>query len=295
MGTIAKVAVAGASGIVGTVVLRQLLDDGFKVTALTRKGGNHAFPSSVTVAEIDYESPETLVKALEGQDAVVSTVGFDGLEQQVPLIQAAAKAGVKRFIPSEYGGDAENEKALELPIFRVKKVVSDALKKEAASGSLTYTLISTGPFLDMGLQYGLLIDLKGKNINLWDGGDRKFSSTSLESAAKAVSGVLKHPEETKNRNVFVRNVSITSKELLEKAKKATGPEGWTSNIVSVDDVLKKAYADFENGKVDRFSFIKGVIWGDGFGGDFEKVDNDLLGVKELDDAGLQAVIESFAK
>ncbi|KAI0377905.1 NAD(P)-binding protein [Hypomontagnella monticulosa] len=293
MSSITNVAIAGASGNVGPYVINQLVEDGFKVTVLARKGTNHTFPSSVTVTEIDYESPESLVKALQGQDAVVSAVGFAGLPQQIPLVHAAAKAGVKRFIPSEYGGDTENAKNAELPPFRPKREVLAALKKEAPSG-LTYTLIPTGPFLDMGIDYGFLVNLKENNITLWNGGDRPFSSTTMPAVAKAISGVLKHPEETKNRSVFVHSTSKSLNQLLEIAKKVTGPEGWKSEVKSTDDALKGAYAKLEKGEIDRMGFIAASIWGEGYGCDFQKVDNDLLGVKQLNDAELEAFLKEHA-
>ncbi|KAI1100266.1 putative oxidoreductase CipA-like protein [Jackrogersella minutella] len=295
MSAISNVAIAGASGHLGPAIIRQLLDDGFKVTVLVRQETTRNFPSGVTVTEIDYGSPESLTKGLEGQDAVVSVVGLLGLTQQIPLIEAAIEAGVKRFIPSEYGGDAENEKALQLPPFRAKKAITDVLKKEAASGSITYTLITTGPFLDLTIQYGKLVDLKEKKIDLWDDGDRPFSAATIPSTAKAVSGVLKHPEVTKNRNIFVRNATLTQKRLLEYAKKAVGSEGWTIEASSTVDVLKQAYIGLEKGETDMFGFMASAIWGEGYGANFQKVDNDLLGVKEFSEAEIQSLINDFAK
>lgn len=275
--------------------MKQVLEDGFKVTVLSRKGSSTNFPPSVTVSEIDYESPESLAKALEGQDAVVSAVGFPGLIHQLPLVEAAVKAGVKRFIPSEYGLDAENEKGLQMPQFLAKKLVQDALKKEAAAGTLTYTLISTGPFLDMAIRYGMFVNLKDKSAKLWNGGDSRFSTTTIASVAQAISGVLKHPEETKNRNVLVHNASTTQNELLAKAKKAVGAEGWTTEVAYTDDLLKKAYAALGTGQVDRQGFIIAAIFGEGYGCRFEKVDNELLGVKEFSDADIQNVVDGLAK
>ncbi|KAI1458848.1 putative oxidoreductase CipA-like protein [Annulohypoxylon moriforme] len=296
MSTISKVAVAGASGAFGLPVVNQLLEDGFKVTVLVRKGTNHTFPSGVTITEVDYESPTTLTKALTGQDAVVSVVGFAGLSQQIPLVEAAVKAGVKRFIPSEYGGDAENEKISQLPMFTIKKTTKELLKKEAAQGKITYTLISNGPFLDMAMQYGMFVNLKEKKIKLWDGGERPYSTTTVADAARAVSGVLKHPEETKNRVVFVRSATLTQKGLLERAKRVVGEDGWTVETPSVAASLEAAYAKLkETGEPDRLAFITSAIWGEGYGNNFQKVDNELLGVKELSDAELQSFIEGFAK
>ncbi|KAI2602056.1 putative oxidoreductase CipA-like protein [Hypoxylon sp. NC1633] len=295
MSTISKVAIAGATGNLGPAVLNRLVEDGFKVTALTRKGTSHSFPSSVAVVEIDYESPESLVKALKGQDALVSVIGYDGMLQQLPLIEAAVEAGVKRVIPSEFGWDAENEKTLELRPFQSKKTVSEAVKKLAASGSLTYSFISNGPFLDLGLHMPFIVDLKGRSAILYNGGDRPFSTTLIPDVAKAVSGVLKHPEETKNRNVFVHSALLTQNKVLELSKKLFGSEGWQTTTTETDALLKKANADLEEGKVDRFGFIASIVWGEGYGSIFEKVDNELLGIKELDDEGLKNLLASVAK
>lgn len=275
--------------------MKQLVEDGFKVTVLTRKGASHTFPPAVAVTEIDYESPESLVEALKGQDAVVSTIGFAGLPQQLPLIQAAVKAGVKRFVPSEFGSDAENAAAIALPPFGPKKAAAEALAKEAAAGTITYTLVSTGPFLDMALAHGMFVNLKSKSANLWNGGGQTFSTTTVASVARAVAGVLRHPEETRNRNVHVHSASTTQNALLAKAKKAVGADGWETTVVSTDDALKKAYAALEKGEVDRIGFISTVIWDGKYGSDFKKVDNDLLGVHELTDAELQSLVDSFAK
>jgi len=42
---------------------------------------------------------------LKGVDAVVSAYGGEGMREQYKLLEAAKKAGVKRFIPSEFGCD----------------------------------------------------------------------------------------------------------------------------------------------------------------------------------------------
>lgn len=168
------------------------------------------------------------------------------------------------------------------------------MKQETASG-LTYTLIATGPFLDMGVDYGFLVNLKGKSITLWNGGDRPFSATTMASTAKAISGVLQHPEETKNRGVFVHSVHKSLKELFEIAKKVTGPEGWKAEVKNTEDALKEGYAKLEKGEMDRMAFIASSIWGEGYGCDFQKVDNELLGVKQLSDAELESFLRERAK
>lgn len=275
------------------------MDAGFKVTVLTRKDSSHSFPSSVTAVPVDYDSLDSLVSALKGQDAVVSTLASVAIATQLLLVEAAAKAQVKRFLPSEFGSDTLNEKCSSLPVFKDKVAVQDALKKEAASGGMTYTLVVGGPFLDWGIMVGFIMNLKGKSITLFDGGDRTFSTTSLPTLGKAVVGVLQHPEQTKNRAVYVQDTSTTLKKLATLGKKATGAEGWNESVVAVDEVTAQAWAELQKEKPNPgifvYNFIKASIWGEGYGGHFQKLDNDLLGIKEKSEAEVQEIVNGLAK
>ena len=69
---------------------------------LARSSSQSTFPSSVRVVKGDY-SPEFLASALKGIDAIVMTISTFAVEQQNMIVEAAAKAGVKRLIPSEFG------------------------------------------------------------------------------------------------------------------------------------------------------------------------------------------------
>lgn len=299
MSKITHVAVAGATGNLGPSVVGQLLNAGFKVTALTRQSSSHNFPRSVTVVPVDYDSLESLTNALKGQDAVVSTIASAAIVTQLRLVEAAAKAHVERFIPSEFGSNTVAEKTRALPVFKDTIAVQDALQKEAASGGMTYTLICTGPFLDWGILVGFIINLKGKSISLYDGGDRVFSSTSLASIGNAVVGVLTHLEQTKNRPVYVQDTATTLKHMAALGKKVTGAEGWKETVVPINELLEQAWAELKKAQPDPknfvMQFIKASIWGEGYGSHFEKLDNDLLGIEEWSDADLQDLLDSLTE
>jgi hypothetical protein len=99
------------------------------------------------VFKTDY-SKSSLVDALKGHDAIVSTIGGGGLKEQQSLIDAAVLAGVKRFIPSEYGIDVCHPSAIEIvPFFGQKRAINDYLRSKEGDG-ITWTSIGTGPFLD---------------------------------------------------------------------------------------------------------------------------------------------------
>lgn len=90
-----------ASGNIGKPVVAALLADGsFTVTAVARHESKATFPAGVKVVKSDF-SPESLVEAFKGQDALVSAVNAMGEDQEVKFIDAALKAGIKRMITND--------------------------------------------------------------------------------------------------------------------------------------------------------------------------------------------------
>lgn len=78
---------------------------------------------------------------------MISIVGNAGLSFQQKLIDAAVDAGVKRFIPSEYGNNTADDRVRALaPLLDGKKANVDYLKER--QDRLTWTALITGPFFD---------------------------------------------------------------------------------------------------------------------------------------------------
>ena len=159
-------------------------------------------------------------------------------------------------------------------------------------------MVCTGPFLDWGIMVGFIMNDKGKSINLYDGGDRIFSTTSLPAVGKAVVGVLRNLDATRDRAVYVHEAATTLKALATMGKRATGgPDGWKEEVVSTDELLAKAWEELKKEKPhpDAFvyNFIFAGIWGEGYGSHFEKLDNELLGVRQLGDGELQELVNRY--
>lgn len=296
MSAITKVAFAGATGNLGPVILEQLLEAGFNVTVLTRQGSTHKYPKSAKVATVDYNSVESLTNALQGQDAVVSALGTAALgEVQLRLVEAAVKAGVRRFLPSEFGSNGANAKTQGLAVFGAKRATREALAREAAQGkTMTYTAVYNGPFFDWGMKVGLILDPRAKAVALYDGGARPFSTTTLKTIGRAVVAVLRKPAETANRAVYVQDAAPTLRQLKAVAEKVTGA-AWSAKEVAVEEeVLAPSLAELAKEEPDPSKFalpqIITSIWGEGFGGHFEKLDNELLGLGQLSEAEIEAVV-----
>ncbi|KAI1269537.1 NAD(P)-binding protein [Xylariaceae sp. FL1019] len=299
MSAIKRVAIAGATGNLGPAIVTQLIKAGFEVTALTRQDSTNSLPNSVKVKAVDYDSVDSLSSALENQHALISTLGSLALSKQLKLVQAAINAKVNRFIPSEFGSDTSNPKTSKLPVFADKVVVANTLAEAAEKGSITYTIIRNGPFFDWTMKAGLLLNIPERSVILYDGGNRLLSTSTLETIGKGVVGVLKNPEATKNRGVYIHDTAITMKQLHAWAEKATGTS-WNTQVVSVEnDILAPAWAATKSESPDfrkaAIPFIITSIWGEGYGGHFEKVDNELLGLKEMTEAEAEAVVVANLK
>ena len=158
-----------ASGNVGRPILKALLAAGqFNVTVLSRAESQAAFPSGANVVKTDF-SAESLVDAFRGQDAVVSAIPSHVGAEQIKLIDAALKAGVKRFIASDvrrfalrrarhlvlthynllqFGSDVENPNCLEaVPFFQGKVQIVDYLRSKEAEG-LSWSSVINGAFTE---------------------------------------------------------------------------------------------------------------------------------------------------
>jgi uncharacterized protein YbjT (DUF2867 family) len=288
-----------ATGNLGPAILEQLLAANFQVTVFTRSGGTtHTFLSPVNIVPVDYDSLDSLVTALRGQDAVVSALASAALAKQLLLVEAASQAGVKRFIPSDFGSNTVHPKTAALPSYADKVAVQKALQEKAAQpGGMTYTIVLNGPFLDWGLMVGFLLDVKNRHATLYDGGDRVFSTATLPTVGKAVAAVLSKPDETRNRPVYVHDTATTQRALYEYAKKARPGEEWTEEVVRVDDLLAQAWEELKKEKPDPekfvMKFVTAAIWGEGYGAHFEETDNELLGIRELTGEEVQAVVQRY--
>lgn len=153
---IRKVIIIGASGHLGRHIVTAFdTDPHFEVSILSRSSsdGSH-FPSHIPVYYVggNYDTSESeLVELLKGQDAIISAIAAKAVQQQRTIINAALRAGVKYFVPSEFGHDTRNEQAAELlPPFLVtqKRQIVEYLQSKEIEG-LKWTAFVTGPFFEM--------------------------------------------------------------------------------------------------------------------------------------------------
>ncbi|KAI8287506.1 Aspyridones efflux protein apdF [Colletotrichum sp. SAR 10_99] len=249
-------------GLVGLRVVKSLQDHGFTVTAISRTSSTATFPAGVAVRKADLASVESLTAALAGQDAVVSaisTVAAVVKGAQDPLVDAAVAAGVKRFIPSEYGLNTRNLKGEILGDWLIAKTeaVDYLIEKAKANEGFTWTGIGTSLFFDWSITRGIYgIDLANKSIDIFDSGNQKVSTTSLVFLAEGIAAVLKHPDETANQYINIIEFDVTQNQLLKLFEEETGAK-WTVNHKTADEVNEEGKKKLAAG--GRFPFEEFLI------------------------------------
>lgn len=296
-----NVVLIGAGGNLGPHILKALDSDPyFTLSILSRKSSKSTFPSHIKVHSIGDDYPESeLLEAFKGQDAVVSTISATNNQQQHAIIDAAIKAGVKRFIPAEFGANSQDKGATELvPIFAMKNQVTDYLRTKEAKG-LTWSAIVTGAFFDWGLQTGFLgFDLAARKAQIYDSGNVKWSATTLSSVGLSVTGTLKNAEKTANQHIFVDSFTISQNELLASLEKATGKK-WEVEHMDSEKQTKWAQQAMKDGNMGGlYTLLLIATYSGKHGGDFpahQKMANDLLGLpKENMDDVVAAVVKGSA-
>jgi uncharacterized protein YbjT (DUF2867 family) len=296
-----QIAVAGATGNLGLPIQSALLSAGYPVIALSRVGGNHSkLPPhpNLTIKEVDFTSVSDLIGALQDVKVVVSCLATSAMGSQTPLIDASVAAGVKRFIPAEFGMDSQNPLAMQLPVCVPKVATQKYLREQATKNSkFTWTAIANGMFLDWGLEMGVIVDPRSHTATLYNGGDIPFSATTLADVAKAVLGVIDNQDKTANRVVYVHSARVTQNHLIRCAKEKDMAE-WDLIEETTDSIKHNSFKELEKGEkadVDAamLGFCFTAMFDVQYGCDFsDKLDNEVLGVRKMNEMEVKKLVES---
>lgn len=232
------------------------------------------------------------------------------MAEQAKLITAAAKAGVKYILPTEYAGDGLNKEMMEgVPVFHPKV---QARKQIEEAGS-TWIGIATNPWADQSLRLGLTgIKLFEKKAVMYkDSG--KFNMSTLEQVGLGIARLLALPIRNaekkraslgyyENNFVYLSSFSVTQKRVWEAALKATGTgEGeWTVEEDTVEDWIRRSREMLGRGEMmGAMGLTFAYYLGEGLGGDYQSKaveDLEVLGMKEEDfDAVVKAEVDKGPK
>ncbi|KAL1750480.1 hypothetical protein FB107DRAFT_279594 [Schizophyllum commune] len=189
-----SIAVAGAQGSVGKPTILALASfPGISITALTRKAATlpEWLPQGVAHAVIDFDDVDGTADVLREHkvEVLISAVSHGAVLAQIPLADAAKAAGVRLFVPSEYGTITMGWREEDIPPFLAPKI---KVAEHLGSIGLPSLRIFVGMFIEA------ITTLVGydvnKKVNILKSlqGDTPFSATSAPDIGGFIAHVVTH-------------------------------------------------------------------------------------------------------
>ncbi|KAJ2098726.1 hypothetical protein GGI09_003161 [Coemansia sp. S100] len=247
--TYTSIAVVGTGGY-GELFLKALKQCGYfvKIRAVTRAPEateavklerlKQLRALGIEVLEYADTTADGFSTVFAGIDTVVSAVGVAGLPSQIPMIDGAIAAGVKWFIPSEYGVAHYNSAWMPFkgPL-AAKGEVLDYLVGAAKSKGLAYTAIYTGLALDYLDPHGIGLKLSKRRATLVGRGGTLATFTCAADVVQVLVSIVQRPSEMQNR--IIRYAGSTNK-MCDLIKVVTGGNcGKNVKIVCIDEARAK--------------------------------------------------------
>lgn len=210
-----KVAIFGATGIVGSAITRQALAQGYDVTVLTRDAKKvKSYDPRLTIIEGNVTDRVTVRKVLDGQDAVIQSLGIGGKGDGRPttfvseankiIMEEMMRMNIRRFIAISVIGAGDSlyflpwiyRKMMPLMMKWFQAIIDDKNRMEPMieRSSLDWTIVRCTTVKDSDAKNHITASLDGKGI--------KYSITAPDMAKFVVDQI------TDNR--FLRKMPVIS-------------------------------------------------------------------------------------
>ncbi|TNY24161.1 hypothetical protein DMC30DRAFT_346165 [Rhodotorula diobovata] len=256
------IALFGAAGQIGSALLDALLSPSVpdyhpRVKVFYQRSESDKYSERVRehdrverVEVRDFQDVERLAEALRGVDAVVSALNGPAISAQYALLDAADKAGVKRFLPSEFGHHhlyrAPGDKGARLhPMWDDKERFKEHLQLHPAmmSGRMSFTFVGCGDFcssLSLGLtRHVIRVADDQPRETYWcayaqqppperyvlpcvGDGDAEADFTKISDLAQYVAALLSRPSTSHNASLSFISDTLSQHRMADLLRSASG-------------------------------------------------------------------------
>ncbi|KAK2008964.1 NAD(P)-binding protein [Colletotrichum eremochloae] len=300
-----KVALIGATGLLGSEIVKALLGSGFTVTAIQRAGSAKPAPAGCKSVKLDMDDGDALTSAFKDQDAVISAAPEPiTVENQKTWIDAAISAGVKRIFPSEYSTNLESPLAEGLPALTGKVQTRRYLVEQVAKANgVTWSSINNGPFLELVLSAGGLgPNFRTQMARYHNGGHNLIGATRLSDVAETIAKILRNEKglyaEAENKPVYIHSAAITEKQMTKIAEKVIGLP-FAVEYYDVEEIYQNAKFRLAMGDMSALmQFYYQMMYGKGYGGSesFQEMSwNDKVGLKTMTETELEDLVRNIVQ
>jgi len=196
-----KITLIGASGNVGSRILKELSDRGHAITAIARQPERIAAQPGATAVTGDAAKPDALAETLRGHDAVVSALPFAPTDAQ-GLIDTVRASGVRRFLVVGGAGSLEvapGQRLIDQPGF------PDEYKPEASAAVTFLDLLRQADDLEWTFLSPSALFVPGERTGVFRLGtdtllsNEQGSSISYEDYAIALADEIEQPRHIRQR------------------------------------------------------------------------------------------------
>ncbi|KAI1495899.1 NAD(P)-binding protein [Biscogniauxia marginata] len=236
----------GATGETGSSILDGLIEDGsFDITCLVRtaSAGKPAVQGlkdrGLKVATGDLTGPhDTLAALLQGIDTVISAIFAPEVGDQVPLVDAAVEAGVRRFVPCNWGTPCARGGILDI------RDLKEAAHDHVFRRRLGYTIVDVGywyqtsfPRVPSGrLDYAAFLPAN----EVVAGGAAPNMLIDLRDVGRVAARIVKDPR-TLNKRVYAYGEVLVKKDIIRLFEEKTGEKLELTHI-SAEDAQERVSA-----------------------------------------------------
>ncbi|CAA9958923.1 NmrA multi-domain protein [Pyrenophora teres f. maculata] len=231
----------------------------YHITVLTYPSQTLNLPSHVPSSDVVHRksdfSTASLLGAFSGHDLIISTMSGGDSDLQIRIIDAAVAAGVKRFIPDEFGHDTLNRSIQT----RIKKYAGRAkvidYLQHMSKSAFEWTAIATGYILDTNLVSGNMgLDMEWYSATIHGNGTEPFAASSLERVGSVVASTVDHWDEVKNQYIYAAGIITSTNEVLRCVEKVAD-RAFTVGHYNVEESILEGQQRIERGYPDSGMFL----------------------------------------
>jgi uncharacterized protein YbjT (DUF2867 family) len=223
------VAVTGATGAVGGMVARALVDAGLPLRLLVRTPAKAPPLPGCVVLPSSYGDGAPSVEALRGVETLLmvsAAESRDRLQQHRAFVDAAAEAGVRHVVYTSFAAAAPDA------TFTLGRD-HYATEEHIRAAGLTHTFLRDSFYLDF---FPQIVGEDG--VIRGPAGDGRVAAVARADVARVATTVLLHPEQ--HRGAAYELTGPEALSLSEVATQLSAAEG--RNITYHDETLEEAYA-----------------------------------------------------
>ncbi|KAL1875936.1 hypothetical protein VTK73DRAFT_9720 [Phialemonium thermophilum] len=272
-----RIAIAGGGGL-ASVLAQEITKSANAVIVLSRRTHpelEEAYPG-LQVVVVDYGNIEELRYALQGVDLLISTIGAT---EQLNLIDAARRARIGVFVPSEFEGSPVSRPADD-PLDRGSRAALDLLQRFSQSKHpMQYTIFSCGLFMERFAPGGLasydlgastnaqgpsdyIVDVENAVAEIVEtdssGAPARVSLTSIYDVARFVAAAIELGPETWPREFRMRGDQMTVRDIVATCY-AVRRVPFNLNVYRYQDALAQIEYCQANGEWARWHYLQRLL------------------------------------